>query len=295
MENSFHYMENNEHKSNLTNASSILRTPAPSPQIPFCVRTLGKPKPHANHLTRGTYFDDVMLTCFTDGKGLFYYSGGRVKVSVGMIGLVLPEEGESYLKADTHEPYHHIYCRFAGSEAIKMARGIREIYLQPFFTHSRIHEVAGLLEQMISLGLPRDAGARPLTMKPVEALLAQILSILSEASRRPHRIVRKINRRALSDYILEHLSEPVSLERVSSHFTVSKSYFCRECKQLLGTSYQKAVEREKMVLAAALLRDPLLDINVSEAAYRSGYEDPLYFSKVFKRHYGSTPTAYNRT
>ena len=34
------------------------------------------------------------------------------------------------------------------------------------------------------------------------------------------------------------------------------------------------------------------DLNISEIAYNLGYEDPKYFSKCFKLHYGMTPKTY---
>jgi len=84
----------------------------------------------------------------------------------------------------------------------------------------------------------------------------------------------------------------VSLDRTAAHFGLSRAHLCREAKRLLGMPFQKAAEREKLIWAATLLRDRTLDLNVSEAAYRVGYADPLYFSKVFKRHHGISPSSY---
>ncbi len=48
--------------------------------------------------------------------------------------------------------------------------------------------------------------------------------------------------------------------------------------------------RRKMLHARALLHVPGLPIKVIAA--RLGYDDPLYFSKSFKRITGESPTAY---
>jgi AraC-like DNA-binding protein len=45
-----------------------------------------------------------------------------------------------------------------------------------------------------------------------------------------------------------------------------------------------------MLEAARLLR--FTDLTAQEIAQRVGYDDPLYFSRAFKRRYGESPSAY---
>ena len=35
-------------------------------------------------------------------------------------------------------------------------------------------------------------------------------------------------------------------------------------------------------------------MNVSEIAYKVGFQDPSYFNKCFKRHFGTVPTKYGK-
>ncbi len=45
-----------------------------------------------------------------------------------------------------------------------------------------------------------------------------------------------------------------------------------------------------MLEAARLLR--FTDLTVQEIGHRTGFRDPLYFSRAFKRHQGESPLAY---
>jgi AraC-like DNA-binding protein len=103
-----------------------------------------------------------------------------------------------------------------------------------------------------------------------------------------------LNRATLATHMLDRLGNPVSLEQSAREFGMGKARFCREVKYLLGTTYQKAMEREKMAWASTLLRDRSLGLGVAEVAHRVGYNDPLYFSKVFKRAHGLSPRRFQR-
>ena len=57
-----------------------------------------------------------------------------------------------------------------------------------------------------------------------------------------------------------------------------------------GRGTKELVTDRVMLEAARLLR--FTDLQVGEVAYRVGVDDPLYFSRAFKRHYGAAPMAY---
>lgn len=55
----------------------------------------------------------------------------------------------------------------------------------------------------------------------------------------------------------------------------------------------------RMELAATLLKSGISNrysaYSVSQIAEACGFADPLYFSKVFKKHYGASPAVYGKT
>jgi AraC family transcriptional activator of pobA len=60
--------------------------------------------------------------------------------------------------------------------------------------------------------------------------------------------------------------------------------------QVTGKGTKEMVVDRVMSEAARLLR--FTDQNVQQVALRVGYDDPLYFSRAFKRHFGEAPLAY---
>jgi AraC family transcriptional regulator, transcriptional activator of pobA len=64
----------------------------------------------------------------------------------------------------------------------------------------------------------------------------------------------------------------------------------RALTQVTGRSTKDLVLDRVMLEAARLLR--FTDLTVQEIAFRVGFDDPLYFSRAFKRRHGEAPMAY---
>lgn len=73
---------------------------------------------------------------------------------------------------------------------------------------------------------------------------------------------------------------------------ISRAQFFRKVKAISDISPNKLIVNIKMNFAADMLREGVLSI--SEVAYKLGYSDPSYFSKVFKSIYNISPTDYLR-
>lgn len=80
-----------------------------------------------------------------------------------------------------------------------------------------------------------------------------------------------------------------SIADITREFGISRSLLHIKMKSFANTSMTDYIRRRRMARACELLRE---GFNVSETAYRTGYSDPNYFTKVFKKEFGCTPTEY---
>lgn len=71
---------------------------------------------------------------------------------------------------------------------------------------------------------------------------------------------------------------------------VSQSALSRALVSMTGRSTKELITDRRMLEAARLLR--FSELGVGEVAYQAGYDDQLYFSRAFKRHFGEPPSAY---
>ncbi|MDF2988324.1 MAG: response regulator containing CheY-like receiver domain and AraC-type DNA-binding domain [Eubacterium sp.] len=104
-----------------------------------------------------------------------------------------------------------------------------------------------------------------------------------------NRSIKLILRKAI-DYIQEHYSEPVTLNEVAENIYVSTFYISRMFKKELGKSFVDYLNDVRIEKAKELLKD--VKYKTYEVAEIVGISDPHYFSKLFKKYSGMTPSDY---
>lgn len=92
--------------------------------------------------------------------------------------------------------------------------------------------------------------------------------------------------------IAERLASDLSLESVASSVGLSGDHLSRLFKRATGLSFAEYLAAARIRRAAELLADPT--IRIGDVADLSGYADQRYFSTVFRRLVGLTPSEYRR-
>ncbi len=93
------------------------------------------------------------------------------------------------------------------------------------------------------------------------------------------------------DYIARHYAdEQLSVESLCSHIHLSPTYFSTLFKRETGISFTAYVTQVRMEEAVRLLRET--DEKTYRIAEQTGYSDPNYFSYVFKKRFGVSPSKF---
>lgn len=145
-------------------------------------------------------------------------------------------------------------------------------------------------------------GAREYLLKPVRA--ADILECLnrladecigpkerentSEEQEQENPLIKKAK-----DYMLEHYAEDISLSEVAEHLGISSGYLSTLMNQNLKCGFVDYMNWVRIDRACCYLEQDFL--KNYEIAYKVGFRDEKYFSKVFKKIKGMTPKEYRTT
>ncbi len=97
----------------------------------------------------------------------------------------------------------------------------------------------------------------------------------------------------VKDYIETHYSEKgLSLSQVASALFVNEGYLSRQLKQTYGRTFSEYLIEYRIQKAQELLRNLTLQYTVTAIANKVGYEDPHYFSRLFRKKTGFSPVQF---
>ncbi len=92
-------------------------------------------------------------------------------------------------------------------------------------------------------------------------------------------------------YIEQHIDRPISLDEVAKNAGRSRSSISHSFKKILGKSFSKVVIDAKLSKAEEYFKNTP-NLSIEEVAFKLGYKDPLYFSRLYKKNRGISPSQY---
>lgn len=102
--------------------------------------------------------------------------------------------------------------------------------------------------------------------------------------------VRNAVIRQVIDYISKNYMNDITLISVSQHVYMNHIYLSRLIKKETGENFLEILTRIRLQKACEMLSDP--DLKTYEVAEKVGIKDAGYFSQVFRKYFGMTPSEY---
>ena len=96
--------------------------------------------------------------------------------------------------------------------------------------------------------------------------------------------------RSAKDYIKVNFSKTITLEDVAREIHVSPQYLSKLFKEETGENFIEYLTGIRIRNAKIMLEGD--ELSIKEICYSIGYSDPNYFSRIFKKIVGVTPTEY---
>ncbi len=91
-------------------------------------------------------------------------------------------------------------------------------------------------------------------------------------------------------HLLIHYAEEISLSAMCDKFGVNRSYFSKCFKEKAGMNFSDMLTNIRLDAATQLISSTKMSlVDISENV---GFNDPKYFSRVFRKYYGMTPSQY---
>lgn len=95
---------------------------------------------------------------------------------------------------------------------------------------------------------------------------------------------------SMIEYIKQHYSKKISINDLSASLQISTVYLYSKFKEETSYTFNDFLNRYRMIKAIELLKQG--DLLIYEIAERVGFQEYKYFSQVFKKYIGHSPTSF---
>lgn len=232
---------------------------------------------------------DYQLLYIASGKGYFYFDGKEEIVPAGHMVLYRPREVQKYVYygSDQTEVY---WVHFTGSDVKQI---LKEYHL-PAADHviytGNSPEFHSIFKEMIKeLQLCRPHYEEMLAMK-LKQLFILIDRQIPEKRGKKFNLYLQSEIEAATRHFSENYAKNINIDEYAASRHISACWFIRTFKQYNGITPLQYILSLRIANAKNLL--DTTSCNIAEIAALIGFDNPLYFSRFFKKHTGMSPTEY---
>ena len=232
---------------------------------------------------------DYQILYVANGKTHFWFDGREEIVSTGHMVLYKPEEIQKYVYYLEDNP-EVFWIHFTGSD-VKNILAYHGISLdEHVFYCGVLPDYKALFRKIIQeLQLCRY-GYEDYIVSLFKDILLLVDRQQHEQKKTTGNVQEQIERAAA--YFNENYNTKISIDDYAESLHISTNGFIHNFKQYAGMSPAQYILSLRMVNAQSLLERTTY--NIKEISEIVGYENPLYFSRVFKKEIGKSPAQYRK-
>lgn len=252
--------------------------------FPVIIENIGITYPNPKYRVSRTNNDMFIFEYILSGSGYIEVNGQKFKVSTNDIYIIEPGQEHTYY-SDPKNPFKKIWINFYSDI-------FTEIFKRFGLSNKTVFHNTETLELFEEIqNLKKISNFSDDLCYEVAPILFKIICILAMNTNKLVTISKTA--KLVKRYIDESIYSNKTLIDIASILNLSKAHIIREFSKSYGISPYNYMIEQKIAIAKKMLI--MHYMNVNEISRQLGFEDPNYFSKLFKKKTGVSPLQFRKS
>lgn len=292
-------------------SSRILYTPSPFARSSLLhLQEVGSLTAIRPHTSKREKLQSYLCFMVEDGEGELVYEGKKYELKTGDVVFIDCRKAYSHSTGNTRSTgniqelcddhstekdnsnlWSLRWCHFYGPSMPAIYAKYCERGGQPVIRGADVNQYVTLLTDIYALASSSDY----IRDMRINGKLNDLLTLLMESSwhqGNSSNAPKKMDISLVKSFLDEHYSEKLSLESVASHFFIDKHYLTRLFKEQYGVTLVTYLQQVRITHAKRMLR--FTDKSIKEIGLECGIGELNYFSRVFKKLEGVSPSEFRK-
>lgn len=233
---------------------------------------------------------DYQLLYVASGRVHFYFDGKPTIVEAGNMVLYRPKEEQRYYYYGSDQTKVY-WVHFTGNNVKNILRkyGITD-NTRVIYTGVSIEYKEIFMSMIDELTLQRTDYEEMLVNVFIRLLISLHRLILQKPRRTNHLNMNEMEQAV--QYFQTHYNKNINIKEYAIAHNMSISWFIQNFRKYASTTPAQYIQTLRISNSKMLLETT--DYNITEIAKLVGYENPLYFSRLFRKQCGKAPSQFRK-
>ncbi len=253
------------------------------------LQEIGKLTALAPHTSQRGELSSCLCFLVLSGSGRLAYEGREYPLQTGDVVFLNCRTPYSHSTA-REDLWSLQWCHFYGASVQSIYTKYCERGGGPVIHPENLQPYVQLLTELYELAGSDDY----IRDMRINEKLGSLLTCLMSESWHPEKSLKehakKLDVKQVKAYLDEHYADKLTLETVANHFFINKHYLARLFKEQYGVTLVSYLQMVRITHAKQMLR--FTDKKIEEIGFACGVGEPAYFSRIFKKVEGISPSEY---
>lgn len=256
-------------------------------QLMLHVMNSGFQKCEAGYHVGPVAHDRYIIHHIDSGKGCYTVQGQTFLLGKGDTFMIFPDTVVQY-EADQKDPWQYNWVGFQGAAAKALVSQTDLTLQNPVMNQGNSQSIR---EQLFRIYASRgESLAHQAAMTGhLYLLMSQLIEASSHLACEETSLVYV---KKATEFIAKNYTKPITVQEIADYLNLSRSHLYRIFLKHMGISPKSYLDQYKIHMACVLMSQT--DLPLQQIAAAVGYDDPLYFSKVFRREKNCSPAKYRQ-